>query len=171
MTHLSNTRRAPKRIAAQAHTHLWNDSQLSICYKPMRPCSPQPARSFPHSHSELKQRQLPTHIATAHPSAPCQPSSQIRNLVPKHVQHIPQASSLRTPTCGMMASCRLSASSPTVAVSTPSSRIVPAFTSMSRNSVSIRLDLPLPVRPTTPAEQPAGMVNVRSRSTGGRPGR
>jgi len=71
----------------------------------------------------------------------------------------------------MIASWRLSTSSATFDVSSPSSVITPWSTLMSRNSVSIKLLLPLPVRPTTPQEQPPGSENERSFSTGGRPGR
>ncbi len=53
-----------------------------------------------------------------------------------------------------MASCLRSASSPRPAVSTPSRYMVPLVTGMRRKSVSIRLDLPLPVRPTTPQLEP-----------------
>mmetsp|Transcript_26147 Transcript_26147/g.77575 ORF Transcript_26147/g.77575 Transcript_26147/m.77575 type:complete len:233 (+) Transcript_26147:331-1029(+) len=76
-----------------------------------------------------------------------------------------------TGSCGMMASWRRSTSSPTRVMSTPSSRMAPLVTSMSRKSVSIRLLLPLPVRPTRPHELPPGSKNDTPDSTGGRPGR
>jgi hypothetical protein len=56
---------------------------------------------------------------------------------------------------------------------TPAPRPVPPlWTSLPHlKSVNMRLLLPLPVRPTTPQEQPPGRLKVRSRSTGGSPGR
>lgn len=49
-------------------------------------------------------------------------------------------------TCGMMASCFLSASRAMLAVSTPSSVMEPALMLIRRNKLSIKLDLPEPVK-------------------------
>lgn len=60
----------------------------------------------------------------------------------------------RTGSWGMIATWRRSASSATVPVSRPSMPMVPPVTGIRRKRVSMRLDLPLPVRPTTPQLTP-----------------
>jgi len=60
---------------------------------------------------------------------------------------------------------------PILEMSRPSMVIEPAESSTRRKSVDIILDLPAPVRPTTPIRSPPFTCIVRPESTSGRLGR
>mmetsp|Transcript_4893 Transcript_4893/g.20015 ORF Transcript_4893/g.20015 Transcript_4893/m.20015 type:complete len:253 (-) Transcript_4893:1186-1944(-) len=76
-----------------------------------------------------------------------------------------------TASCAMSESRRRSVVTPSVAMSTPSMTTRPAHASTSRNVATRIVDLPAPVRPTTPAFSPGLRANDASRSASGRPGR
>mmetsp|Transcript_2948 Transcript_2948/g.7319 ORF Transcript_2948/g.7319 Transcript_2948/m.7319 type:complete len:256 (-) Transcript_2948:432-1199(-) len=77
----------------------------------------------------------------------------------------------RAGTWGIMASAPRSWCRPSWLMSTPSTRMTPASSSIRRNSVLIRDDLPAPVRPTTPTLLPAATLMSSPRNTSGRPAR
>ena len=83
------------------------------------------------------------------------------------LQHAPENSS---GSCGMMAICRRSSRSGTVATSTPSNITLPPSMSIRLSNASKSDDLPEPVRPTTPQMVSEGMLKVRPLRTRGRPG-
>mmetsp|Transcript_6529 Transcript_6529/g.18221 ORF Transcript_6529/g.18221 Transcript_6529/m.18221 type:complete len:204 (-) Transcript_6529:2959-3570(-) len=58
----------------------------------------------------------------------------------------------------------------TLAKSTPSKRMRPASISTRRNNAAVRVDLPAPVRPTTPHRWPDWREKVRPFSERGKPG-
>ena len=72
---------------------------------------------------------------------------------------------------GMMASLDRRSSNPTVAMFTPSMWMDPPESSTSRNKADMMLDLPAPVRPTTPIRSPPCTFKSMPCRTSGRPAR
>mmetsp|Transcript_4924 Transcript_4924/g.10691 ORF Transcript_4924/g.10691 Transcript_4924/m.10691 type:complete len:285 (-) Transcript_4924:3510-4364(-) len=106
-----------------------------------------------------------TRCSAAHIAcAVCSPSgSRLSRTVPEK----------STGSCGMTATADLCTWSGTSAMSRPSMRIAPVRSggATSRVSATTRLDLPEPVRPTTPTFSPGSTVAVRPCSTSGSPSR
>mmetsp|Transcript_30932 Transcript_30932/g.62733 ORF Transcript_30932/g.62733 Transcript_30932/m.62733 type:complete len:214 (-) Transcript_30932:48-689(-) len=70
--------------------------------------------------------------------------------------------------CGMIDSCRRRSSSPMVLTSNPSSSILPSESSQMRKRATASVDLPAPVRPTTPIFSPGPVLNEMPRRAGSR---
>mmetsp|Transcript_25439 Transcript_25439/g.71464 ORF Transcript_25439/g.71464 Transcript_25439/m.71464 type:complete len:261 (-) Transcript_25439:3904-4686(-) len=91
-------------------------------------------------------------------------SSSVRSPNMSRLKRIVPAN--RVGACGTMATRPRSVFSPTLATSTPSTRTAPLCTGYRRRIVCTSVDLPAPVRPTTPTLDPASIVNVRPRRAG-----
>mmetsp|Transcript_20847 Transcript_20847/g.62205 ORF Transcript_20847/g.62205 Transcript_20847/m.62205 type:complete len:250 (+) Transcript_20847:115-864(+) len=97
-------------------------------------------------------------------SKACASSSSVRSPNMSRLKRMVPANSVGA--CGTMAMRPRSALSPTDATSTPSMRTAPPWMGYMRRIDCTSVDLPAPVLPTTPTEEPASTVSDRCRSAG-----